>query len=59
MKELKKPKKKRVVFEKVSINAFNETPDGRYSQYDYYGRGPRDDSYARGGDIDNSDDILF
>lgn len=59
MKELIKPKKKRVVFEKVNAYTFSESPDGYYSQRNYYLRGGGSDVYTRGGDILTNEDILF
>lgn len=60
MKELLKPKKRRVVFEKIDATALGES--GNY--YDSYSRG-RDgvgnywDQYTRGTEIDSDSEILF
>jgi hypothetical protein len=60
MKELIKPKKKKVVFEKLNAKLFSE--QGYY--FDYYSQGTDVvgnylDQYGRGTDSDCVDNILF
>lgn len=59
MKELIKPKKKRIVFEKVNATALWTESDGTYHRTDSYSRGDGADHYLRGGDTNIDDDILF
>lgn len=55
MKELKKPERKKVVFENVSITSLSE--NGTY--YDFYARSRSEDTYKRGTETDLSEEILF
>jgi hypothetical protein len=59
MKELIKPKKKKVVFEKLNFSTYGETPDGYYHRENLYSDSGGDDLYLRGGDPGFEDEILF